>query len=226
MSERILEIGCGSNPCLPRSFAPGGLYIASDVKEQFVASVGSQSEALLVCADGEGLPFQSNTFDYVLAKDVFGDPTLGKSIEDVHGFSADSPEDYWQKIQQRYDITSPITMFLEGTRAQQIMQDAFVRKTLLLMETARILQQNGTLIIIETRTPEFAEDLLQHASKDIGAGKRKERLVQVSSDASLFSIRALIGYGKQRRYCSPEELENPKLRVWLLQKDVRKLPNN
>jgi len=88
--RRVLDVGCGTGVDLVRFARGGARAVGVDIADSAIALARRnvahrQIPAGLVVADGETLPFPSNTFDFVFAHGVAQYTTDGRRlVEEVH----------------------------------------------------------------------------------------------------------------------------------------------
>lgn len=214
--SKVLEIGCGSAPVEPRRFMGDAFRIASDIDIGELKTIDEASVPLLIADARLRLPFPNTSIDHVVAKDVFGDPNLGFTMEEFVGFSADSHEEWVEKAAQRFRHDTLYEAIEDSVRLRLLSEEVEWRKVEIMTEVGRVLLSGGSLVIIETRTPDVAREFMHAVSLKVGNKKDRERIVRETPSSKLFTVNEVSSARKQRFYCNEEELLDPDLRVWQL----------
>jgi hypothetical protein len=199
----VVEIGVGRQLPMARPFARDACYIGVDVDARLLPrGVGP-----LVAADGARLPFPNRSVDHVVACNVFGDVGLGYGFEEVVGFD---PKGYADRVQ---------TLVAEGaiseleelrSRVRSMTDSVETTKLAILREAARVLRGGGDVIVVETLTPQFAQEWIARIAD---RGARETNLLVAGTK---YRCRAVGSHNRRRRYCVPAELAEPSLKVWVL----------
>jgi hypothetical protein len=200
----VVEIGVGGQPPMTRPFARDACYVGVDVD----ATLLEPEVTPVAAADAARLPFPDRSVDHVVACNVFGDIGLGHGFEEVVGFD---PRAYAHHVQIL--VAAGAIGELQELRAKvHSMVDAVEDKKLaILREAARALRGGGDVIVVETLTPQFAEEWIARIG---GGGGAREATLRVGETS--YRCRAVATHNRRRRYCTPAELSDPSLKVWVL----------
>jgi hypothetical protein len=199
----VIEIGVGTQTPSIRPFARDAAYVGVDVD----ATLLTRRTAPVVAADARRLPFADHSVHYVVACNVFGDVGLGFGFEEVVGLDPQSYAEHLRRL-----IAQGAVGELEALRARVRAMTGAVHATKLgiLGEAARVLRRGGELIAVETLTPQFAQEWISQ----LGAGRAKESTL--TAEGVEYRCRAVPTHNRRRRYCTPAELANRSLKVWIL----------
>lgn len=152
----VVEIGCGPNA---GPFIDGATeHFIVDQDEDAVRTAMRFDDRFtpLVGCDAGDLPFENQSIDIVLARNVFGDELLGLS-----------------KNTKAMAILLPLALMADGNMVgfQEITTrtsaySAYERKIRLLTEASRILTSQGSMFIVEQYTPSVAEEFFTRLEQD------------------------------------------------------------
>ncbi len=152
----VVEIGCGPNA---GPFIDGATeHFIVDKDEDAVHSAMRFDRRFTPMAgcDAGDLPFEEESLDIVLARNVFGDELLGLS-----------------KNAKAMAILLPLALMADGNMAgfQEVTSEtdlysAYERKVRLLVEASRILTAQGSIFIVEQYTPSVAEEFFTRFEQD------------------------------------------------------------
>jgi SAM-dependent methyltransferase len=85
-----LELGCGSGVFLERAAASTARIVAMDLSTEMLAQArgklarGSSRRPSFLCADGERLPFQDESFDVVFGSSILHHLNLPAALRNIH----------------------------------------------------------------------------------------------------------------------------------------------
>jgi SAM-dependent methyltransferase len=206
----VLDLGCGDNPLQHRPFAPAATYLGVDVT--FRATSAARPPSTRIRADGRSLPLPASSMDYVVASNVFGDVGLGFSFESVTG--SKDPEAYRLQLARLHLDKDYARIALLRSRIREMTDEARKSKMAMIAEVGRVLIPGGSLIIIETMTPQFGAEFIKSLSGGRRAAKR-DPIVEIADVR--FALRELRARSRRLRYCISSELAAPGLQLWTMQ---------
>lgn len=171
--SNTVEIGCGAWPG-PRFDQTGNFFLV-EPDERALANAARFNPDMIPMPDarGEKLPFANKSISLVLARDVFGDPHLGASTNSGAPLWLDQAA-----MLRRGEVEA----FQESSA--NAVKEADELKLAILRETARVLEEQGRLIVVESRTPQIAARFFDgpfaEVSNEIGLQVQRTQLQEVA----------------------------------------------
>jgi SAM-dependent methyltransferase len=206
----VLDLGCGDGPVQHRPFAPSARYLGVDVT--FRAPTAARQSSLRIRADGRSLPLPTSSMDYIVASNVFGDVGLGFSFESVTG--SKDPEAYRLQLARLNLEKDYARIALLRSRIRDMTDEARKSKMTMIAEAGRVLVPGGSLVIVETMTPQFGAEFI----KSLSGGRRAAKRDPIVEFAGVrFALREIRARSRRLRYCLSSELAVPGLQLWTMQ---------
>jgi hypothetical protein len=208
----MLEIGCGSVVPVPRRFATNLRVLATDI-DPAVEALLPKPEYVPVRCDGRHLPLVAHSVEHVVARNVFGDVGLGHTVEDAVGMAHEEYASLLEEVRRSGELWR---LDAVRSRIRDSSAAAVQTKLALLAEAGRVLRRHGSVVVIETMTPRYAEKFFAAVFRR-QVGRQPDQAAGIAAE---FRIIAVDGHARRRRYCTDAELADPKLRVWILERRV------
>jgi hypothetical protein len=203
-AEVVIEVGVGAQVPASRPFARDAMYVAVDVD----AALLDARRARGVAATATHLPFRSGSVDHIVACNVFGDVGLGHRFEEVVGMDPGQYADHVADLVKR-GAHGELLQLRTKVRAMTAAVDA--TKRAILVDAARVLRHDGEIIVVETFTPNFAQEWIQYT-----CGGRVKDEAEFDVDGAAFRCRVVRSHNRRRRYCDSSELAHQSLELWVL----------
>ena len=162
-------------------------------------------------ADGTALCFPDAAFDWVVLKNIVGDPGLGETTEHAIGIALNDPDMYRRKLVTEVLGRGHAEIERVGRQLIESRRRIAARKSRILDEARRVLRATGSVLVVETLTPDVAAHALAPSS-------RSSRFALARRPP--FDVREISGFARLRRWCEPDELAVAGLRVWRLRKQA------
>jgi hypothetical protein len=199
-----VEIGVGKDAPSRRPHLKNATLVGLDVDAGLLSGTGSP----MLVADARMLPFRTRSVDHVIARNVFGDVGLGHSFEQVVGFD---PPTYAAHVRELVARGAVEELDELRTRVRTMVDAVAETKTAIVREAARVLRPGGTVLVVETLTPGFARQWFENA-----VGGRRKHVTPVMIGGVHLECGPVSTHNRRRRYCTPDELADPSLEVWVL----------
>src|SRR5262249_19226223 len=149
-----------------RPFAPSATYVGIEVQ----ASLLTRGAVPAVAADAAHLPLRDRSVDHLVARNVFGDVGLGHDFEAVVGFD---PPGYAAPGRGLVARGALAELYALRARVRAMTAAVTATKAAILADAGRVLRGHGTLLLVETLTPEFAVQWIEQ----VAGGRVKDEAV-------------------------------------------------